>query len=101
MILSEAAKRQRKASTPLPMKKGRRLRPPSILDTEMAPEASDNMTEELVQTPGTVDDEASPAPDDVLFKRQGALLFHSSHQRLQQIIQVNAELRFQTITHEN
>ncbi|KAH7879875.1 uncharacterized protein C8R40DRAFT_1083529 [Lentinula edodes] len=68
---AKAAKRQRKASTPLPMKKGRRLRPPSILDTEMAPEATDNMTEELVQTPGTVDDEASPAPDDVLFKRQG------------------------------
>ncbi|KAJ3857443.1 hypothetical protein EV368DRAFT_77797 [Lentinula lateritia] len=68
---AKAAKRQRKASTPLPMKKGRRQRPPSIIDTEMVPEATDNMTEELVQTPGTVDDEASPAPDDVLFKRQG------------------------------
>ncbi|KAJ3722892.1 hypothetical protein C8R42DRAFT_720059 [Lentinula raphanica] len=69
---AKAAKRQRKASTPLPTRKSRRSQRTPVLDADadMAPEATDNTTEELVQTPGTVDGEASPAPDEVS-RRQG------------------------------
>ncbi|KAJ3802782.1 hypothetical protein GGU11DRAFT_483822 [Lentinula aff. detonsa] len=64
------AKRQRKASTPLPTRKGRRSRRTPVLDAETALETADNISEEVAQTPGTIDGEASPAPDDILFKRQ-------------------------------
>ncbi|KAJ3977343.1 hypothetical protein EV361DRAFT_57629 [Lentinula raphanica] len=69
---AKAAKRQRKASTPLPSRKSRRSQRTPVLDADadIAPEATDNTTEELVQTPGTVDGEASPAPDEVS-RRQG------------------------------
>ncbi|KAJ3739379.1 hypothetical protein DFH05DRAFT_502757 [Lentinula detonsa] len=67
---AKAAKRQRKATTPLPTRKGRRSRRTPVLDAEMALETADNISEEVAQTPGTIDGEASPAPDDILFKRQ-------------------------------
>lgn len=59
----EAAKRQRKASTPLP-RKGRRLRHTS--GTEMETDLVED-----VQTPGTIEDEASPVPEPSSSKRQG------------------------------
>jgi len=61
---AKAAKRQRKASTPLP-RKGRRLRHTSGTEMETVDVVED------VQTPGTIEDETSPVPEPSSSKRQG------------------------------
>lgn len=70
----EALKRQRKASTPQARTR-RRLRRTSVL-AESAPESVEPMVEDdkgqtPAQTPGAVEDEASPAPEPTSSKRQG------------------------------
>ncbi|KAJ4478152.1 hypothetical protein J3R30DRAFT_3702892 [Lentinula aciculospora] len=88
---AKAAKRQRKASTPLPTRTGRRLRRTSVLDTEIAPEIFSAMAEELGQTPGTIDDEASPAPDDLPFKRQSKRRASSSDDNPRELRRLRAD----------
>ncbi|KAE9410562.1 hypothetical protein BT96DRAFT_1012080 [Gymnopus androsaceus JB14] len=71
---AKALKRQRKASTPQARTR-RRLRRTSVL-AESAPESVEPMVEDdkgqtPAQTPGAVEDEASPAPEPTSSKRQG------------------------------
>ncbi|KIK68102.1 hypothetical protein GYMLUDRAFT_36932 [Collybiopsis luxurians FD-317 M1] len=69
--LVKAAKRQRKAGTPMQTRKTRRLRRTSGA-TEVILEVSEPMAEEdKVQTPRTMEEEeASPAPEPTSLKRQ-------------------------------
>ncbi|KAF5390659.1 hypothetical protein D9757_002760 [Collybiopsis confluens] len=71
--LAKAAKRQRKAGTPIQTqtRKTRRLRRTSGF-VENTPERGESITEDdKAQTPVTMDEDASPAPEPALLKRQG------------------------------